>query len=151
MVGADGTVGANKNSIKIIGETTDYYAQGYFVYDSKKSGTMTVSHLRFGENPIQSPYLINKANFVACHQFVFLETQDVLKNIEKGGTFLMNTPYSQKRYGIASTKGSEHIIEKNLKFYIIDALEVAKKTGMGRRSIPSCKHVSLQFPGFTKR
>ena len=72
-LGADGTVGANKNSIKIIGETTDYYAQGYFVYDSKKSGCMTVSHLRFGENPIQSPYLINKANFVACHQFVFLE------------------------------------------------------------------------------
>ena len=115
-LGADGTVGANKNSIKIIGETTDFFAQGYFVYDSKKSGSMTVSHLRFGENPIRAPYLINKANFVACHQFVFLETQDVLKNIEKGGTFLLNAPYSvEEIWDNIPLKTQEDIIEKELK------------------------------------
>jgi len=133
-LGADGTVGANKNSIKIIGETTDFFAQGYFVYDSKKSGSMTVSHLRFGDNPIRAPYLINKANFVACHQFVFLETQDVLKNIEKGGTFLLNAPYSvDEIWNSIPLKTQEDIIEKDLKVYVIDALDVAKKTGMGVR------------------
>jgi pyruvate-ferredoxin/flavodoxin oxidoreductase len=133
-LGADGTVGANKNSIKIIGETTDFFAQGYFVYDSKKSGSMTVSHLRFGDNPIRAPYLINKANFVACHQFVFLETQNVLKNIEKGGTFLLNAPYSADDvWNNIPLKTQEDIIEKDLKVYVIDALDVAKKTGMGVR------------------
>ena len=133
-LGADGTVGANKNSIKIIGETTDFYAQGYFVYDSKKSGAMTVSHLRFGDNPIRSPYLINKANFVACHQFVFLETQDVLKNIEQGGTFLLNAPYSaEETWNKLPLKIQEDIIKKELKVYAIDALKVAKQTGMGVR------------------
>jgi len=133
-LGADGTVGANKNSIKIIGETTDFYAQGYFVYDSKKSGAITVSHLRFGDNPIRSPYLINKANFVACHQFVFLETQDMLKNIEKGGTFLLNAPYpAEEVWDNLPLKVQEDIIEKELKVYSIDALSVAKQTGMGVR------------------
>lgn len=133
-LGADGTVGANKNSIKIIGETTDFFAQGYFVYDSKKSGAMTVSHLRFGDNPIRSPYLINEANFVACHQFVFLETQDVLKNIEKGGTFLLNAPYSaDETWENLPLKVQEDIIAKELKVYVIDALKVAKETGMGVR------------------
>ena len=92
-LGADGTVGANKNSIKIIGEETDNYAQGYFVYDSKKSGAVTISHLRFGPKPIHSTYLITKANFVACHQFTFLERFDMLKAAEPGATFLLNSPY----------------------------------------------------------
>jgi len=92
-LGSDGTVGANKNSIKIIGEETDNYAQGYFVYDSKKSGSMTVSHLRFGPQPIRSTYLVTKANFVACHQPGFLERYDILKDAAPGGTFLLNTPF----------------------------------------------------------
>src|SRR5581483_200246 len=91
-LGADGTVGANKNSIKIIGESTNNYAQGYFVYDSKKSGSMTVSHLRFGPQPIRSAYLISQANFVACHQPAFLERHDMVKYLAPGGTFLLNTP-----------------------------------------------------------
>jgi pyruvate-ferredoxin/flavodoxin oxidoreductase len=133
-LGADGTVGANKNSIKIIGETTDFYAQGYFVYDSKKSGSMTVSHLRFGEDPIRSPYLINRANFVACHQFEFLETQEVFRNIEQKGTFLLNAPYSiEQTWDKLPLKIQEQIIEKELKVYVIDALKVAKQTGMGVR------------------
>jgi len=133
-LGADGTVGANKNSIKIIGETTDFFAQGHFVYDSKKSGSMTVSHLRFGEEPIRSPYLINQANFVACHQFGFLETQDVLRNIETKGTFLLNVPYSaEEAWDRLPLKTQEQIIEKELKVYVIDALKVAKETGMGVR------------------
>jgi len=92
-LGADGTVGANKNSIKIIGENTENYAQGYFVYDSKKSGAMTVSHLRFGPKPIHSTYLVSKANFVACHQWIFLERYDMLSALVPGGTFLLNSPF----------------------------------------------------------
>ena len=92
-LGADGTVGANKNSIKIIGENTANYAQGYFVYDSKKSGAMTVSHLRFGPKPIRSSYLISKANFVACHQWIFLERYDMLSSLVEGGVFLLNSPF----------------------------------------------------------
>src|SRR5206468_4207341 len=92
-LGSDGTVSANKNSIKIIGEETDNYAQGYFVYDSKKSGTLTTSHLRFGKNPIRSSYLVDRAQFVACHQPVFLERYEVLRYITPGGTFLLNTPF----------------------------------------------------------
>ena len=93
-LGADGTVGANKNSIKIIGENTDNYAQGYFVYDSKKSGAVTISHLRFGPQPIRSSYLISRANFVACHQWIFLERYDMLSALVPGGTFLLNSPFS---------------------------------------------------------
>src|SRR6478752_10190788 len=96
-LGADGTVGANKNSIKIIGEDTDLFAQGYFVYDSKKSGSMTTSHLRFGTRPIRSSYLITEASFVACHQFSFLTHIDVLKNAENGATFLLNSPYGPEK------------------------------------------------------
>ena len=92
-LGADGTVGANKNSIKIIGENTDNYAQGYFVYDSKKSGAMTVSHLRFGPRPIRSSYLISHANFIACHQWIFLERYDMLSALVPGGVFLLNSPF----------------------------------------------------------
>ncbi len=136
-LGADGTVGANKNSIKIIGEETDFNAQGYFVYDSKKSGSVTISHLRFGPKPIRSPYLIveNDANFVACHQFSFLERLDMLKYAKTGGIFLLNSIYGPL------TKSGMHlpfevqkaIIDKNLKFYVIDAYDVAEKTGMGGR------------------
>lgn len=133
-LGSDGTVGANKNSIKIIGENTENYAQGYFVYDSKKSGSITTSHLRFGPDPIQSPYLITEANFVACHQPAFLDTTDMLKNLDKGGTFLINTPYTKEEiWDQLPIEVQSQLIEKEAKFYIIDAQEVAEKSGMGRR------------------
>jgi len=133
-LGADGTVGANKNSIKIIGEETDNYTQGYFVYDSKKSGSITVSHLRFGTKPILAPYLIESANFVACHQFNFLEKYDVLKNAAVGGTFLLNSLYAPDQvWNHIPKEIQKGILDKKLKFYVIDAYEVAKKTGMGQR------------------
>jgi len=133
-LGADGTVGANKNSIKIIGEETENYAQGYFVYDSKKSGSMTTSHLRFGKNPIRSTYLISKANFVACHQFVFLEKFDVLAQAEEGATFLLNSMYNKDEVWQHLPRiVQEQIINKKLKFYVLDAYTVANETGMGAR------------------
>ena len=133
-LGADGTVGANKNSIKIIGEETDHYAQGYFVYDSKKSLSSTISHLRFGIKPIKSTYLIETANFIACHQFTLLEKFDVLKNIVEGGTFLLNTPFPKEEVvKKIPRRMCEQIINKKLKFYVINAYDVAKKTGMGSR------------------
>ena len=133
-LGADGTVGANKNSVKIIGEETDNYAQGYFVYDSKKSGAITVSHLRFGPKPIRSSYLINKASFVACHQFSFLERLDMLRSAEQGATFLLNSIYGPDEvWDHLPRTVQRQIIEKKLKFYVIDGYEVAKKTGMGGR------------------
>ena len=133
-LGADGTVGANKNSIKIIGEETDNYAQGYFVYDSKKSGAITTSHLRFGPKPIRSSYLISKANFVACHQFSFLERFDMLHVAETGATFLLNSPFGAGRgLGPPAREVQKQIIDKKLKFYVIDGYKVAKDTGMGGR------------------
>ncbi|HJZ97817.1 MAG TPA: pyruvate:ferredoxin (flavodoxin) oxidoreductase, partial [Candidatus Solibacter sp.] len=133
-LGADGTVGANKNSIKIIGEETDNYAQGYFVYDSKKSGAITTSHLRFGRTPFHSSYLISKANFVACHQFNFLERFDMLKSVEQGATFLLNSPFGPNDvWDKLPRKVQEQILAKQLKFYVIDGYEVAKATGMGGR------------------
>jgi pyruvate-ferredoxin/flavodoxin oxidoreductase len=133
-LGADGTVGANKNSIKIIGEETDFYAQGYFVYDSKKSGTMTTSHLRFGPRPIQSAYLITHAQFVACHQFFFLEKFDMLASITNGGTFLLNCPFGPDEVWQHLPRHiQKRIIEKNLKFYVIDGYKVGEETGMGSR------------------
>jgi pyruvate-ferredoxin/flavodoxin oxidoreductase len=133
-LGSDGTVGANKNSIKIIGENTVNYAQGYFVYDSKKSGAMTVSHLRFGPEPIRSTYLLNKADFVACHQFLFLEKYDVLKEAVDGGTFLLNAPHAPEAvWQFLPKKVQQQIIDKNLKFYVIDALQVARAAGMAGR------------------
>ncbi len=133
-LGADGTVGANKNSIKIIGEETDNYAQGYFVYDSKKSGGTTVSHLRFGPRPIRSTYIISKASFVACHQHTFMEQFDVLGFAQKGATFLLNTPASADEvWDTLPCPVQEEMIEKDLKFFVIDANEVAEKTGMGGR------------------
>ena len=133
-LGADGTVGANKNSIKIIGEETDNHAQGYFVYDSRKSGAVTISHLRFGPKAIHSPYLINQANFVACHQFSFLERFDVTKYAAPGAVFLLNSIYgTDEVWDKLPVETQEAIIEKNLRFYVIDAYEVAQKTGMGGR------------------
>ncbi|MBN2430085.1 MAG: pyruvate:ferredoxin (flavodoxin) oxidoreductase [Acidobacteria bacterium] len=133
-LGADGTVGANKNSIKIIGEETDFHVQGYFVYDSKKAGSRTVSHLRFGPDPIYSTYLIQSANFVGCHQFIFLEQTDVLKNAADGAVFLLNSPYpAEEVWDKLPRKVQEQVIAKNLKLYVIDAYKVAEKTGMGSR------------------
>ena len=133
-LGADGTVGANKNSIKIIGDATDMYAQGYFVYDSKKSGGRTVSHLRFGPDPIRSTYLIDEADFVACHLFGFLEKTDVLKYAKKGATFLLNSPYpADEVWEHFSRPVQEAIIKKGLKVHVIDGLKVASDAGMGTR------------------
>lgn len=133
-LGADGTVGANKNSIKIIGEETDNYAQGYFVYDSKKSGSTTISHLRFGKDPIRSSYLIQKAQFIGCHLFELLNKFDVLANITENGTFLLNSPFSKDEvWDKLPRKVQEQIISKKLKFYVINANSVAHETGMGGR------------------
>jgi len=133
-LGADGTVSANKNTIKIIGEVTDEYIQGYFVYDSKKSGSLTVSHLRFSANPIYSTYLINSANFIACHHFNYLKKYDVLKDAEQEATFLLNAPYAAGEvWDQLPEKIQEEIIQKKLKFYVINASKVAKETGMGSR------------------
>jgi pyruvate-ferredoxin/flavodoxin oxidoreductase len=133
-LGADGTVGANKNTIKIIGENTDLFAQGYFVYDSKKSGARTVSHLRFGPKPIRAPYLITKADFIACHQFNFTEKVEMLKYAKDGATFLLNSPYGKDEvWDKLSGQVQQSIIEKKLKFFIIDATSVARDTGMGTR------------------
>jgi len=133
-LGADGTVGANKNSIKIIGEDTDFYAQGYFVYDSKKSGSTTTSHLRFGPRPIHSTYLVDKANFVACHQWFFLEKYDVLKNAIPGATFLLNSMYGPEEVWARLPRHiQKQLIDKKIKFYVIDGYKVAQETGMGAR------------------
>ena len=133
-LGADGTVGANKNSIKIIGEETDFYAQGYFVYDSKKSGSTTISHLRFGPKPIHSTYLINKAKFIACHQQIFLEKFDMLDDAETGATFLLNTQVPKdKVWDSLPQKVQKDIINKKIKLFAIDAYKVAEATGMGVR------------------
>ena len=133
-LGADGTVGANKNSIKIIGEETDYYCQGYFVYDSKKAGATTVSHLRFGPRPIHSTYLVSRANFVACHHGSFLEKFDVLENAVPGATFLLNSYYGPDEvWDKLPRRTQQQLIDKNITFYVIDANSVAQKTGMGGR------------------
>jgi pyruvate-ferredoxin/flavodoxin oxidoreductase len=133
-LGADGTVGANKNSIKIIGEETDNYAQGYFVYDSKKSGGNTISHLRFGPKPIRAPYLISHAQFVGCHQFNFVERFDVLKFAMQGGVFLLNSLYGPDEvWDYLPREMQEVILKKKLRFFVINAYEVAKNTGMGVR------------------
>ncbi len=133
-LGADGTVSANKNSIKIIAENTDHYAQGYFVYDSKKSGSMTISHLRFGTHPISAPYLIKDAQFLACHQWQFIERFDMLKRLKKGGTFLLNAPYSPDEvWDKLPRRVQEELIEKEAKFFVIDAYKVARENGMAGR------------------
>jgi pyruvate-ferredoxin/flavodoxin oxidoreductase len=134
-LGSDGTVGANKNSIKIIGETTDKYCQAYFAYDSKKSGGITVSHLRFGDSLIRAPYLVNTPDFVACHVFPYLEKYDVLKGLKKGGTFLLNS-----RWDAAGTiermpaKVKKYLADNDINFYIIDATKIAAEIGLGNRT-----------------
>jgi len=133
-LGSDGTVGANKNSIKIIGKGTNNYAQGYFVYDSKKAGAVTVSHLRFGPDPIESTYLISKASFVACHQFQFMDRINVLAAAETGATFLLNAPFGPDEiWNHLPRQVQETILKKKLKFFVIDAYTVARETGMGNR------------------
>lgn len=133
-LGADGTVGANKNTIKIIGENTELYGQGYFVYDSKKSGARTVSHLRFGPKPIRAPYLITKADFIACHQFNFTEKVEMLEFAGEGATFLLNSPYNKDEVWSKLTgQVQKSIISKKIKFYVIDATTVARETGMNGR------------------
>jgi len=133
-LGSDGTVGANKNTIKIIGEDTDNYAQGYFVYDSKKAGAVTVSHLRFGKEPIRSTYLVSKADFIGCHQTVFLEKFDMLESALPGATFLLNTQEPpDKVWDSLPIEVQESLIAKKCKFYVIDGYQVAKDAGMGSR------------------
>ncbi|NTW84317.1 MAG: pyruvate:ferredoxin (flavodoxin) oxidoreductase [Chlorobiaceae bacterium] len=133
-LGSDGTVGANKNTIKIIGENTDNYAQGYFVYDSKKAGSITTSHLRFGPHQIHSTYLITEAQFIGCHHWTFLEMVDLLKNLKKGGTLLVNSHYgSEELWKKLPRNVQEHLITKEAKLYTIDALKVAQASGMGQR------------------
>lgn len=133
-LGADGTVGANKNTIKIIGENTDLFAQGYFVYDSKKSGARTVSHLRFGPKPIRAPYLISKADFIACHQFNFVEKVEMLEFASEGATFLLNSPYGKDEvWSKLPGQVQQQIIDKKIKLYVIDATTVARETGMSGR------------------
>ena len=134
-LGSDGTVGANKNTMKIISEKTDNFAQGYFVYDSKKSGSMTTSHIRFGKKYIRAPYLIEHADFIACHMFSFLERYDILGKAKEGATFLLNAPYSKEEVWDKLPKEvQKQIIDKKLKFYSIDASHIALKTGMGSRT-----------------
>jgi pyruvate-ferredoxin/flavodoxin oxidoreductase len=133
-LGSDGTVSANKNSIKIIGDATDNYAQGYFVYDSKRAGARTISHLRFGEAPIRSSYLINQADFVACHNFSFLEKYDMLRPLKKGGTFLLNSPYgADEVWDQLPRVVQEQILDKELGFYVIDGYAIAQDLGLGPR------------------
>ncbi|OQY19440.1 MAG: pyruvate:ferredoxin (flavodoxin) oxidoreductase [Desulfobacteraceae bacterium 4572_35.1] len=133
-LGSDGTVGANKNSIKIIGETTDNNVQAYFVYDSKKAGSMTTSHLRFGPHEIKSPYLIDSADFLACHNFSFLEKYDMLKNAKQGATFLLNSPYNKDEvWNQIPVEVQQAIVDKNLKFYVIDGIRLGEEIGLGSR------------------
>ncbi|KQB15708.1 pyruvate-flavodoxin oxidoreductase [Rhodobacter capsulatus] len=134
-LGADGTVGANKNSVKILAEEAGLFAQGYFVYDSHKSGAQTVSHLRFGPRPIKAPYLIHQANFVACHQFPFLSKIDVLRVAAPGATFLLNAPFGpDKIWDRLPRSAQQTIIDKGLKLYVIDANTAAREVGLGRRT-----------------
>ncbi len=133
-LGSDGTVGANKNSIKIIGNETDNYAQGYFVYDSKKAGAITISHLRFGPDLIRSPYLCTNADFIACHNFSFLEKYDMLSDAKEGAVFLLNSPYdAEEVWNHMPNEIEKQIIEKKIRFYVIDALSLAQKIKLGAR------------------
>jgi len=133
-LGADGTVGANKNTIKIIGDLPDFYAQGYFVYDSKKSGSQTVSHLRFGPESIKAPYLVQNAGFIGCHQFNFIFKTDVLELADDGAVFLLNSPYSAEQvWDQLPANLQQQIISKGVAFYVIDGAKVARDAGMGNR------------------
>ncbi len=151
-LGADGTVSANKNSIKIIGEETPNYAQGYFVYDSKKAGAITVSHLRFGPHPIRGTYLIGRANFVAVHQFNFLERYDVLETAATGATLLVNSPYAAEEIWEHLPRSvQQEIIRRKLKFYVINAYRVAKENGLGNRINTIMQTCFFQLSGVLPR
>ncbi|NLB54948.1 MAG: pyruvate:ferredoxin (flavodoxin) oxidoreductase, partial [Lentisphaerae bacterium] len=133
-LGSDGTVGANKNSIKIIGDETDNYAQGYFVYDSKKAGAITISHLRFGSELIRSPYLCSNADFIACHNFSFLEKYDMLSSAKEGAVFLLNSPFGPDEvWNHMPDEVEQQIIDKKIKFYVIDAIALARRLNLGAR------------------
>src|SRR5512133_1264271 len=133
-LGSDGTVGANKNTIKIIGDTTKNFAQAYFVYDSKKAGTITISHLRFGKKTINAPYLIDHADFIACHNFSFLEKYDMVSKVKPGGTFLLCSPFEQAEVWDKMPKEvQQQIIDKKLKFYVINAIKLGEELGLGAR------------------
>ncbi len=134
-LGSDGTVGANKNSIKIIGDSTDKYAQAYFAYDSKKSGGVTTSHLRFGDKPIRSPYLVGTPDFVACHVPAYLDKYEMLRGIKKGGTFLLNSIWDAEETKNRLPDSMKKILaEKNIQFYIINATKIAAEIGLGNRT-----------------
>jgi pyruvate-ferredoxin/flavodoxin oxidoreductase len=151
-LGSDGTVGASKNTAKIIGENTELFTQGYFVYDSKKSGSMTVSHLRFSPRPIKSTYLVNQATFVACHQFQFLQSTDVLSVAAHGATFLLNSPYSAGQvWGHLPQEVQQQIIEKRLRFYVVDAYGVARRSGMGVKINTAMQGCFFALAGFLPR
>ncbi|KAA6464474.1 pyruvate:ferredoxin (flavodoxin) oxidoreductase [Acidobacteria bacterium AB60] len=151
-LGSDGTVGANKNSIKIIGDQTDNYAQGYFVYDSKKSGSMTTSHLRFGPHPIRSSYLISRASFVACHNFSFLEKINVLEPAIPGAVFLLNSPHSAADvWNHLPRTAQEEIVRKKIDFYVIDGYKVAREAGMGTRINTIMQTCFFAISGVLKR
>ncbi len=133
-LGSDGTVGANQNAIKIIGDKTDLYAQGYFAYDSKKSGGLTVSHLRFGKHKIQSPYLINEADFVACHTQAYVNQYDLLKGLKKGGTFLLNCLWNEEELNLhLPANMKRYLAENDIEFYTINATSIAERIGLGNR------------------
>ena len=132
-IGGDGTVGANKDAIKIIGDNTNMYVQGYFAYDSKKSGGVTMSHLRFGKSPIHSSYLIDNADYIACHQPSYVDKYDLLEGIREGGIFVLNSPWSLKEMETCLPNSlKKTIAEKHLKFYTIDAVKIAEDIGLGR-------------------
>ena len=132
-LGSDGTVGANKNSIKIIGDHTDMYAQAYFAYDSKKSGGLTVSHLRFGKKPIKSPYQIDAADFVACHNPAYVTMYDMVSSLKDGGVFLLNCQWKPEELDEHLPASMKQLLaKKHARFYIIDAIDLAAKVGMGR-------------------
>src|SRR5512133_2067313 len=134
-LGSDGTVGANKNSIKIIGDTTDKYCQAYFAYDSKKSGGITTSHLRFGDSPIRSPYLVNSPDFVACHVPAYLTKYDMLKGLKKGGTFLLNSIWdADESRNRLPDHMKKYMAENEIRFYTINATNIAEEIGLGNRT-----------------
>jgi pyruvate-ferredoxin/flavodoxin oxidoreductase len=148
-LGSDGTVGANKDTTKIVGENTHLFAQGYFVYDSKKAGSVTVSHLRFSPRPIKGSYLVSKANFIACHQFVFTEKLDMLSMAVPGGTFLLNSPFGPDEvWQHIPQELQQELIDKKLRFYVIDAVKVARETGMGGRINTIMQTCFFQLAGF---
>lgn len=132
---ADGTVGANKNSIKIIGDNTDMYAQGYFAYDSKKSGGLTVSHLRFGNQPIKSTYYISKADFVACHNPSYVDRHDIVDDLKEGGSFLLNCPWNvDGAFRKTPWQDEENPVTRNINFYTIDGIKIGKETVLAAES-----------------